>query len=159
MNPCPCGYAGHPLRACRCTPLQRERYAGRISGPLLDRIDLCVEVPWLPPDVLGDDRPQESRRPSGRASCSARGRQAARCRETGVPLNALLKGRDAPAVWPVRTRPGAALLDAAVRRLALSGRAHDRILRVARTIADLAGRRESGGGACRRGAAVPRVGG
>lgn len=139
MNPCPCGYLGHPLRGCRCGPPQRERYAARISGPLLDRIDLHVEVPWLPPDVLGDDRPQEASAAIRERVIQARARQAARCAETVVALNASLSGRTLRRV----ARPdaaGRALLDAAVRRLALSGRANDRVLRVARTIADLAGR-------------------
>jgi magnesium chelatase family protein len=138
MNPCLCGYAGHPLRACRCTPLQREKYAGRISGPLLDRIDLAVEVPWLPPDVLGDDRAQEGSAAIRARVVIGRRRQAERSVDTGVAVNALLKGR----MLRKYCRPdaeGRRLLDAAVRRLALSGRAHDRILRVARTIADLGG--------------------
>ncbi|MCX6552338.1 MAG: YifB family Mg chelatase-like AAA ATPase [Acidobacteria bacterium] len=138
MNPCMCGYAGHPFRACRCTPLQREKYAGRISGPLLDRIDLCVDVPWLPPDVMGDDRPQESSSAIRERVLCARGRQAARSGDTGVRINSLLKAR-ALRRFARPDTDGRALLDAAVRRLALSGRAHDRILRVARTIADLAG--------------------
>ena len=143
MNPCPCGYAGHPLRACRCTPLQREKYAGRISGPLLDRIDLCVEVPWVPPDVMGDDRPQEASAVVRARVVAARARQEDRQPEAGVRLNALLKGRALRRL----ARPdleGRALLDSAVRRLALSGRAHERILRVARTIADLAGAADVG---------------
>jgi len=137
MNPCKCGYAGHPVRVCRCTPLQRECYVGRISGPLLDRIDLCVEVPWVPPDVLGDERPQESSALIRERVLRARERQASRSGETGVQLNALLKGRMLRRFARLDA-DGRALLDAAVRRLALSGRAHDRILRVARTIADLA---------------------
>ena len=138
MNPCQCGYAGHPLRACRCTPLQREKYAGRISGPLLDRIDLCVSVPWLPPDVLGDDRPQEGSSAIRARVVLGRQRQASRASDTQVLVNALLTGR----MLRRYCRPdpdGRRLLDSAVRRLALSGRAHDRILRVARTIADLGG--------------------
>jgi magnesium chelatase family protein len=138
MNPCPCGFFGHPIRACRCAPSQRERYAARISGPLLDRIDLCVEVPWLPPDVLGDERPQEASAAIRERVLRARERQAARADDLGVGLNALLSGRSLRRI----ARPdagGRALLDVAVRRLALSGRAHHRILRVARTIADLSG--------------------
>jgi magnesium chelatase family protein len=138
MNPCPCGYFGHPLRPCRCTPPQRERYAARISGPLLDRIDLAVDVSWIPPDVLGDDRPQESSAAIRSRVIKARGRQSDRSLEAGVLLNGGLRGRALRNL----ARPDAAgreLLDAAVRRLALSGRAHDRILRVARTIADLGG--------------------
>ncbi len=138
MNPCRCGYAGHPVRVCRCTPLQRELYTGRISGPLLDRIDLCVEVPWVPPDVLGDERPQESSSVIRERVLRARERQAARVAETGVRLNSLLKGRMLRRFAKLDA-DGRALLDAAIQRLALSGRAHDRILRVARTIADLAG--------------------
>jgi magnesium chelatase family protein len=139
MNPCPCGYFGHPLRACRCPPLQRERYAARISGPLLDRIDIRVEVPWLPPDVLGDERPQESSALIRERVVLARGRQAARWPETGARVNARLSGR----MLRRFARPddaGRALLHSAVERLAMSGRGHDRILRVARSIADLAGR-------------------
>jgi magnesium chelatase family protein len=138
MNPCPCGYAGHPLRACRCTPLQRERYTGRISGPLLDRIDLCVDVPWVPPEVLDEERPQESSSEIRARVIAARERQAARAGEDDARVNACLRGR----ALRRAARPGAdgrALLDTAVRRLALSGRAHERILRVGRTIADLAG--------------------
>jgi magnesium chelatase family protein len=139
MNPCPCGYYGHPIKACRCAPPQRERYAARISGPLLDRIDLRVEVPWLPPEVLGDERPQESSDRIRARVVEARARQTARFAETGALVNARLSGR----MLRRYARPdeaGRALLCSAVERLALSGRAHDRILRVARTIADLAGR-------------------
>jgi magnesium chelatase family protein len=139
MNPCPCGYFGHPLRACRCAPPQRERYAARISGPLLDRIDIRVDVPWLPPDVLGDDRPQESSAAIRERVVAARGRQTMRAPETGAAINARLSGK----MLRRFARPddaGLALLHSAVERLALSGRAHDRILRVARSIADLADR-------------------
>jgi len=139
MNPCPCGYFGHPLRACRCAPPQRERYAARISGPLLDRIDIRVEVPWLPPDVLGDERAQESSADIRSRVVAARLRQSARAPDTGAEVNARLSGR----MLRRFARPdtaGRALLHAAVERLALSGRAHDRILRVARSVADLGGR-------------------
>ena len=139
MNPCPCGYFGHPARACRCAPPQRERYAARISGPLLDRIDIRVEVPWLPPDVLGDDRPQECSAAIRARVVRARDIQTARRPETGADVNAHLSGK----MLRRFARPdegGRALLHGAVERLALSGRAHDRILRVARSIADLAGR-------------------
>ena len=94
MNPCPCGYFGHPRRACRCAPPQRERYAARISGPLLDRIDIRVEVPWLPPDVLGDERPQESSADIRERVVLARSRQAARAsRRPARAVNARLSGR------------------------------------------------------------------
>jgi magnesium chelatase family protein len=139
MNPCPCGYFGHPRRACRCAPPQRERYAARISGPLLDRIDIRVEVPWLPPDVLGDDGPQESSAEIRERVVLARSRQALRFPETGATVNARMSGK----MLRRYARPddaGRALLHSAVERLALSGRAHDRIMRVARSIADLAGR-------------------
>ena len=139
MNPCPCGYFGHPLRACRCAPPQRERYAARISGPLLDRIDIRVEVPWLPPDVLGDERAQESSAEIRRRVVAARLRQSGRAPDAGADVNARLSGR----MLRRYARPdaaGRALLHAAVERLALSGRAHDRILRVARSVADLGGR-------------------
>jgi magnesium chelatase family protein len=138
MNPCMCGYAGHPLRPCRCTPQQRERYRSRISGPLLDRIDLCVELPWLPPETLADEAPAESSASMRERVLAARSRQTARECETGARLNAHLGGR-ALRRFAGLNSAGRELLDAAMRRLVLSGRAHDRILRVARTVADLAG--------------------
>ena len=136
MNPCPCGYVGHPTRTCRCTPLQRQGYAGRISGPLLDRIDLVAEVPWVPPQTLEGQ-------PDGATSAEirervvrARQRQALRAADANAPINAQLSGRALRRL--ARPDPdGRRLLDAAIRRLSLSARAYDRTLRVARTIADL----------------------
>jgi len=144
MNPCPCGMAGHPVRACRCSPLQREQYVGRISGPLLDRIDLGVEVPWVPPDVLADDAPQETSAAVRKRVIGARERQADRRDQTEVLVNAQLRGRALRTVCAPDSE-GRQLLNAAVRRLALSARAHDRILRVARTLADLSGSPGVGG--------------
>lgn len=134
MNPCPCGYYGDPSGRCRCTPPQIERYRGRLSGPLLDRIDLHVEVPRLPGNQL-------SRLPAGEASAEVRARVvAARERQlarAGRP-NARLEGealrRDTRLDEAARR-----LLDEAAERFGMSARAHDRIRRVARTIADLAG--------------------
>ncbi len=140
-NPCPCGYAGDPRTACHCHPIQIRKYRSKLSGPLLDRIDLHVEVPAVPPEALGG--PSAT---SGEASAlirvrvlEARGRQAARFdgRE-GIHANAQMGPRDL-VVWAQVGDAGADLLRSAVRRLGLSARAHDRILRVARTIADLAG--------------------
>ncbi len=134
MNPCPCGYRGHPSRACRCTPDQVARYTGRISGPLLDRIDLRVEVPALPADTL-------LAAPAGEASAIVRdrvvlARQRQLDRQGGN--NAALEG-DALVAHVAPDGAGQALLSQAVERLALSPRAYHRILRIARTIADLAG--------------------
>ena len=134
MNPCPCGYLGHPARACKCTPDQVARYRGRLSGPLLDRIDLLVEVPLVPPEVL-------AARPAGESSACVRERVAAawarQHARQGVPNSRL----DEAAVEHHCTTAAdaAALLGNAVSRLGLSARAYHRVLRVARTIADLAG--------------------
>jgi magnesium chelatase family protein len=134
MNPCPCGWLGHPTRACRCSPEQVARYQGRLSGPLLDRIDLQVEVPALPATELLQG-------PGGEPSAAVRSRvMAARERalqRQGV-ANQALRGQaldeHASADAPARQ-----LLQAAATRLGWSGRAVHRALRVARTIADLAG--------------------
>ena len=134
MNPCPCGHLGDPGGRCRCTPEQVQRYRARLSGPLLDRIDLHVEVPVLPPEALAGA-------PDGPASGEVRERvaeAAARQRERGAP-NARLSGPALEAACALDAE-GRALLAAAVSRLGLSARAHHRILRVARTIADLAGK-------------------
>ncbi len=134
MNPCPCGYLGSSLKACRCTPDQVARYQGKLSGPLLDRIDLHVEVPTLPPEALLATPPGEAT-DAIRARCTvARERAIAR---QGSP-NQALQGKqidqhaalDAAAVK---------FLNTAATRLGWSARATHRALKVARTIADLAG--------------------
>lgn len=138
MNPCPCGYHGDPSGRCRCTEEQVARYRGRISGPLLDPIDMQVEVPRLPAQEL-------ARLPAGEASKAVRARvEAARERQRarGMP-NARLEGESLRehAALPAA---GVQLLEQAAARLGLSARAHDRIRRVARTIADLAGQANIG---------------
>src|SRR5688500_17690775 len=134
MNPCPCGFAGEHARPCRCTPQQVDRYAARLSGPLRDRIDLSVTVNALPPRDLQDERGGESSTAIRERVIAARTRQLSR---DGM-LNGRLEGR------ALRRRvrleeAGRALLDRAVSTLALSARGFDRVLRVARTIADLEG--------------------
>lgn len=139
MNPCPCGYAGDRRRACRCTPAQIERYRGRVSGPLLDRIDLFVEVPRL----LGEElRAKGEAEPSERIRERVEKARKVQLERQGVPNSALSGKRLRGAC---RLGPGVeALLVRAVDRMGLSGRAHDRVLRVARTVADLAGSVEIG---------------
>lgn len=139
MNPCPCGHLGHPAKACRCTPDQVARYRGRISGPLLDRIDLRVEVPALPADTLQAAPAGESSASVRERVCQARQRQLARQNSH----NAALEG----AALEEHARPdaaGQALLAQAVERMALSPRAYHRILRIGRTIADLSGAAQPG---------------
>jgi magnesium chelatase family protein len=136
MNPCPCGYLGDPVRACRCTPAEVERYRGRLSGPLRDRIDLVLEVAAVPAALLVGDGAGESSAAVRERVVAARGRQEARRAESGVRVNASLQGR---AVWRhCRPEPaGRRLLERAGERLGLSARAYHRVLKVARTIADL----------------------
>jgi magnesium chelatase family protein len=133
MNPCPCGFLGDPRRPCRCTPQQAAQYAGRVSGPLRDRIDLIVDVPAAVPAGPGERPPGEPTAAIRDRVVAARTRQATR----GV-LNARLDPRGMRA-HARPDRPGARLLEQAADRLALTARGHDRVLRVARTIADLAG--------------------
>ena len=134
MNPCPCGYLGHPTQACRDTPDQIARYRGRISGPLLDRIDIQISVPALTEDEL-------MRAVPGEASAAIRTRvDAARARQMhrqGKP-NAALGTQEIDALCTLDAA-GEALLKQAIARLNLSARAYHRILRLARSIADLAG--------------------
>lgn len=138
MNPCPCGHLGDRTRECRCSPTQIQRYRSRISGPLLDRIDLHVEAPALSVTELraaAEGEPSAALRARTEA---ARARQHARFRGSPCSTNA----RMSPAQIRVHCRlPGtlAHLLESAMNQLQLSARAHDRILKVARTIADLEG--------------------
>jgi magnesium chelatase family protein len=134
MNPCPCGYHGDPSRPCRCSPMQIARYASRLSGPLRDRMDLTVAVAALSArELTGSVGGETSAVVRGRV-VAARARQIAR---DGV-LNARLQGRALRA----RTHLGPdarRMFDLALTRLSLTARGHDRVLRVARTIADLDG--------------------
>jgi magnesium chelatase family protein len=135
MNPCECGWLGDPSNRCQCAPPQIARYRSRVSGPLLDRIDLHVEVPRVPIGLVGD---HEAR---GEPSASIRVRvegARARQRARGRWLNAQLPPRELRRVAPLDAR-GTQLLEVASERLGLSARAYTRIVRVARTIADLAG--------------------
>jgi magnesium chelatase family protein len=137
MNPCPCGFRGDPRRACSCSPRDVARYRRKISGPLLDRIDLHVEVPALAARELGGDGDGEPSRAVRARVEAARALQAAR---TGDPrlMNAALPGRLARTI--LKTAPDArVLLTRAVDRLTLSACGFQRVLRVARTIADLEG--------------------
>ncbi len=139
MNPCPCGWYGDPLSRCRCAPGQIERYRSRISGPLLDRIDLHIEVPAVRPEELQHRLPGEpSERVRGRV-VAARERQSYRFRDLpGIYANSHMGPREVRRFCVVDSR-GEALLRAAVRRLGLSARAYHRILKLARTVADLDG--------------------
>ena len=138
MNPCPCGHAGDPGRACVCAPGQAQRYLSRVSGPLLDRIDLHVEVTPVPFDALNATADAEPSSAVRARVVAARRRQAERFGAGGPLCNAGMSAKE------VRRHAradadGQALLKAALTRLGLSARAHDRILKVARTLADLAG--------------------
>jgi magnesium chelatase family protein len=134
MNPCPCGYLGATTRACRCTPDQVSRYQGKLSSPLMDRIDLHVEVPALPSqELLG--APVGESTYAIRARCTeARGRAEARQGKANQALN----GGDID--LQVRLEPTAAkFLNSAAAQLGWSARGTHRTLKIARTIADLAG--------------------
>jgi len=132
MNPCPCGYAGEESRPCRCTPQQVDRYVSKLSGPLRDRVDLSVSVTALPPRDLHEESGGESSIPIRARVVSARARQLAR----DGTLNARLEGRRLRARVQL-TDAGRGLLEKAIAKLTLSARGFDRVLRVARTIADL----------------------
>jgi magnesium chelatase family protein len=137
-NPCPCGFDGDPVRRCRCPEGRIEQYRAKLSGPLLDRIDLRLRVPRLTDqELLGSDpgEPSEVVRERARA---ARERQLARYAGTAVTCNAHLPGPSARREARL-TSDAEALLGRAVASLALTGRGFDRALKVARTVADLAG--------------------
>lgn len=141
-NPCPCGYFGDSIQACTCKPFQREQYWAKLSGPLMDRIDLHVIVSRLKPEEI-------TRQPLGEASAPIQERvQAGRDRAThrfksepSLRCNAEMQSRHLRE-WCQLDDPSRNLLEAAIRKLGLSARATDRILKVARTIADLAGEEE-----------------
>ncbi|HEY0943662.1 MAG TPA: YifB family Mg chelatase-like AAA ATPase [Opitutaceae bacterium] len=138
MNPCPCGYLGDRRRECRCTPTQIQRYRARVSGPLLDRIDLHIEAPALAIAELRTEQMGESSSSMRSRVQAARDRQHARFAGTRVTANARMSHAHIRQHCAVDSALGG-LLQHAMEQLALSARAYDRILKVARTIADLAG--------------------
>lgn len=138
LNPCPCGHLGDPRYDCRCNSVLIERYRGRVSGPLLDRIDLHVEVPAVSLRELRSG-PGETTEEVARRVAAARTVQRERFGDhTTTPTNAVM-GPEALRRYCVVDSSGRALLDAAFEKLGLSARALDRVLKVARTLADLAG--------------------
>jgi magnesium chelatase family protein len=132
MNPCPCGYLGDSQGRCRCTAEQVQRYRSRLSGPLIDRLDLHVEVPRVPTQLLSAQTTTESSATVRVRVALAREQQIAR---QGT-LNSRLNNKAVERFCPT-TREASVLLNRAAATLGLSARAYHRILKVARTIADL----------------------
>jgi magnesium chelatase family protein len=143
MNPCPCGFWNDPTRECRCTPLQIQRYVGRISGPLLDRIDIHIDVPAVRFKDLSDrSSPEgESSKDMRERVIRARDMQRERLRAEGIFANAQMSPRLIRRHCLLDSE-GERMLESAMVRLGLSARAYDRILKVSRTIADLDGSEE-----------------
>ncbi len=139
MNPCPCGYYNHPDKECSCPAGAVHRYMGRISGPLMDRIDIHIEVTPVPIGAMNNGGDEESSATIRERVIRARERQAERFRDIeGVHTNAMMNAKMLRHFCPLD--PAAAtLLEKAMERLQLSARAYDRIVKVARTIADLSG--------------------
>jgi magnesium chelatase family protein len=136
MNPCPCGWHGDPRARCRCTPPEVRRYQGKLSGPLLDRFDLSVEVPAVDPDDLAGTTAGEASSLVRERVHAARERQRLRFPSGGASCNARM-GRAELERHAALTRGPKKLLVAACRRLGLTARGYDRVRRVARTLADL----------------------
>ncbi|MDX6384761.1 MAG: magnesium chelatase family protein [Blastocatellia bacterium] len=138
MNPCPCGFWNDPTRECRCTPLQIQRYVGRISGPLLDRIDIHIDVPAVRfRDLTGDAPPDSEDSAAIRERVvTARERQGKRLAADGIFANAAMTPRLIRRYCRIDAE-SETMLERAMTRLGLSARAYDRILKVSRTIADL----------------------
>ena len=136
MNPCPCGYFGHPTRPCICSPNAVDRYLNKISGPLLDRMDLHVEVPPVGFDALSSGQKAESSAAIRERVNAAREIQHRRLRGTGISCNARITPDLLHEVCRL-SAPAQALLKTAFEKMGLSARAFDRVLKVSRTIADL----------------------
>lgn len=137
MNPCPCGYLTDPKHACRCSPQHIHRYRAKISGPLLDRIDIHVEVPAVPYQQLLMTTTAESSQTIRQRVAQARVRQAARFKRARIYCNAQMGSRQVRQHCGLDSH-GIALIETAIDKFGLSARAYYRILKIARTIADLA---------------------
>lgn len=138
MNPCPCGYYGHPSRECTCTGSAIQRYQKKISGPMLDRIDIHLDVPQVEYEKLAGDRSGDSSRKIRERVVSARQRQLARFSESDILTNADMGARQVHEACPL-DQAGEALMKTAMQQLQMSARSYHRVLKVSRTIADLEG--------------------
>ena len=138
MNPCPCGYRGDPRKACNCSPPQVERYLGKISGPLLDRIDLHIHVPAVPFTQLAEAPPGPTSSTILEDVLRARSRQQDRFSGGPPGVNGRMTPRQVRKFCALKPE-SSALLKGAMEELGLSARAHDKVLRVSRTLADLEG--------------------
>ncbi len=139
MNPCPCGYLGHPTKPCTCPPAAAQRYLSRVSGPLLDRIDIQIEVPPVQFDELTDRRSQEETSAVIKARVNAaRAIQQRRFAGTGVTCNAKMTERQIEQYCAL-SEQSKKLLRGVFDKLGLSARAYNKILKLSRTVADLAG--------------------
>ncbi|MCC6446449.1 MAG: YifB family Mg chelatase-like AAA ATPase [Armatimonadetes bacterium] len=143
MNPCPCGFFGDPLRQCACAPQQIHRYLQKVSGPLLDRIDIHIEVPRLKQEELLRPLQGEGSQAIRQRIEAARRRQAKRFQAGRLHCNARMTERHLHECCPL-SEEVKGLLRAAINQLNLSARAYDRILKVSRTIADLEGTEQIG---------------
>ncbi len=138
MNPCPCGYYGHPTKKCTCPPHAPAKYLAKVSGPLLDRLDIHIEVPQVEFDKLSSEAPGESSASIRKRVNAARKIQQQRLDGSGVTCNAKMTAAQTRRFCPIDDA-GKKLLERSFDQLGLSARAYDKILRVARTIADLEG--------------------
>ncbi|HQZ43311.1 MAG TPA: ATP-binding protein, partial [Flavobacteriales bacterium] len=138
MNPCPCGYYNHPDKACVCGPGVVQKYLNKVSGPLLDRIDIHIEVTPVPFSELSAERATEKSVTMRERVIVARNVQQDRYANTQIHCNAQMGSKELRDICRI-DEVGKNLLEKAMDRLGLSARAYDRILKVARTIADLGG--------------------
>ena len=137
MNPCPCGYLGHPTVECTCQSAAVERYLAKISGPLLDRMDIQVEAAPLDYEAMtAEQTPEEASAQVRQRVCAARQVQVKRFAGSSTSCNAAMLPQQMREFCPLAPQ-AQAMMAAAFDRMGLSGRAYDRILKVARTIADL----------------------
>ena len=162
MNPCKCGWYGHPSGRCKCSEAEVRRYQSRISGPLLDRIDIITEVPALEFDELRRRAPAESSKEIKKRVDTARLIQRERFAASPTPCNARMDSRELRAFCPL-TAEGEELMRGAFEAMGLTARSYDRVLRVgpraARRAHDRRPRRKPRhpAGACGRGRSVPRL--
>jgi magnesium chelatase family protein len=141
MNPCICGWLGHPTKECTCSPVQVQRYTSRLSGPLLDRIDMHIDVPPVPFKEITREQEAESSAEIKQRVDAARKVQRSRYQKTeSVYCNAQMTSKQLKNICKLDAQ-SQSLLQQGIERLGLSARAYYRILKIARTIADLDGKK------------------